>query len=37
MASTWTPSLKIQLMQTSENATTWGNVTNDNLEYGLKP
>lgn len=36
MASTWTPSLKIQLMQTGENATTWGNVTNDNLEYGLE-
>ena len=36
MASTWTSSLKIQLMQTGENATTWGNVTNDNLEYGLE-
>jgi hypothetical protein len=36
MASTWTNSLKIQLMQTGENATTWGNVTNDNLEYGLE-
>lgn len=36
MASQWTDSLKIQLMQTGENATTWGNVTNDNLEYGLE-
>lgn len=34
MASTWTPQ-KIQLMTTGENSTTWGNVTNDNLQYAL--
>ena len=36
MASTYTPSLKIQLMATGENTTTWGDTTNDNLRYGLE-
>lgn len=31
MPSTYSSSLKIQLMATGENATTWGNVTNANL------
>ena len=34
MASTWSP-LKIQLMATGENLSTWGNVTNANLGTGL--
>ena len=34
MASTWSP-LKIQLMTTGENLSTWGNVTNANLGTGL--
>ena len=36
MASTYTTSLKLQLMATGENTSTWGNTTNDNLQYGLE-
>ena len=36
MASTYTSSLKIQLMATGENTSTWGNTTNNNLQYGLE-
>jgi hypothetical protein len=35
MASTYS-NLKIQLMQTGENTTTWGNVTNDNFQYAVE-
>jgi hypothetical protein len=35
MASTYS-NIKIQLMTTGENATTWGNVTNDNLQYAIE-
>ena len=36
MASTYSNNLKIQLMGTGDNATTWGNVTNVNLGTALE-
>lgn len=36
MPSTYSPSLKIQLMATGENTTTWGSITNNNMQYGLE-
>lgn len=36
MASTYSPSLKIQLMSTGENAGTWGDITNTNLGTALE-
>jgi len=36
MASTYSSSLKIQLMTTGENSTTWGSVTNTNLGTALE-
>lgn len=36
MASTYSPSLKIQLMSTGENAGTWGDITNANLGTALE-
>jgi hypothetical protein len=35
MASTYS-NIKIQLMTTGENTTTWGNVTNDNFQYAVE-
>lgn len=36
MASTYSPSLRLQLMTTGENAGTWGDVTNTNLGTALE-
>lgn len=36
MPSTYSSSLKVQLMATGENNTTWGSVTNNNLQYALE-
>ena len=36
MASTYSTSLKLQLMATGENTGTWGNVTNVNLGTALE-
>lgn len=36
MASTYSPSLRLQLMQTGENAGSWGEITNTNLGTALE-
>ena len=36
MASTYTPSLKIELMATGDQVNEWGDTTNSNLENGLE-
>ena len=36
MASTWSTNLKVQLMTTGENLSTWGTVTNTNLGTALE-
>ena len=36
MSSNWTSSLKLELINTGEQAGTWGQTTNDNFQYALE-